>query len=125
MTTAMIGRPISGRSTTRSSPKPSATMPATESSADTPERRTGEIGSARGDEAGEHDELALREIDRVGRLVDQHEAERDQRIHQPDHHAVGQQDQRELPLELRHQYGPHATRAAGLGTPSPAVRAEA
>jgi hypothetical protein len=68
-----------------------------------PERSTRKIGGARGDEAGEHDELALGEIDRVGRLVDQHEPERDQRVHQPDHHAVGQQDQRELPLELRHR----------------------
>ena len=34
MTTAITGRPISGRSTTRSSPKPSATMPPIASSED-------------------------------------------------------------------------------------------
>jgi len=35
ITTAMIGRPINGRNTTRSRPKPSSTMPPTESKADT------------------------------------------------------------------------------------------
>ena len=35
MTTAITGRPISGRNTTRSSPKPSTTMPAIASSAET------------------------------------------------------------------------------------------
>ena len=44
----------------------------------------GDRPAAGGDQAGEHDELALGEVDRVGRLVDQHEAQRDQRVHQPD-----------------------------------------
>jgi hypothetical protein len=86
-----------------------------------PERSAGQIGSARGDETREHDKLALGEIDGVRRLVDQHEPERDQRIHQPDHHAVGQQDQGELPLELRHQRNAALTHPA-LRTGSPLSR---
>ena len=35
ITTAITGRPISGRNTMRSNPKPSITMPATDSSAET------------------------------------------------------------------------------------------
>ena len=121
ITTAITGRPISGRSTTRSRPKPSTTMPAIASSSAEPERRAGDIGGAGREKAGEHDELALGEVDRVGRLVDQHEAERDQRVHQPDHHAVGQQDQRELPFELRHR----RVDAASFVTPPSAARAPA
>ena len=33
------------------------------------------------EEGAEHHQVALREIDRLGRLVDQHEAERDERVH--------------------------------------------
>ena len=32
------------------------------------------------EEGAEHHQVALREVDRLGRLVDQHEAERDQRV---------------------------------------------
>jgi len=62
-----------------------------------PKRRMGIFGGAGGEEAGEHDELALGEIDRIGRLVDQHEAERDQRIK----HAANQT----LPQRLHEQIG--------------------
>jgi len=67
-------------------------MPAIATSAD----------SQNGEKAGEHDEFALREVDCVGRFVDQHKTKRDQGVHEPDHDAVGQQHQRELPLEIRH-----------------------
>ena len=40
-----------------------------------PERRPGEHQHAGDDEAGKHDEFALREVDRVRGLVDQHEAD--------------------------------------------------
>ena len=33
------------------------------------------------EERAEHHQVALREVDRLGRLVDQHEAERDERVH--------------------------------------------
>ena len=55
-----------------------------------------------GNDRGEHHELALREVDRVGRLVDQHETQRDQRVHQPDHQAAGDQQEREIEIEFRH-----------------------
>ena len=104
MTTAMTGRPISGRSTTRSRPKPKRDHAGDrDSDAETQNGAPGDAERAGRDEAGEHDELALGEVDGVGRLVDQHEAERDQRVHQADHDPVGQQHQRELPFELRHR----------------------
>ena len=101
MITATIGRPSNLRSTTRSSPKQKAIMPTSAIAA------ASQNGNARtqrrgGNDGGEHDKLALREIDRVGRLVDQHEAERDQRIHQADHQAAGDQQQREVEVEFRH-----------------------
>ena len=125
MMTAMTGRPISGRSTTRSSPKPRTTMPATASSADGQNGKPAEIAGPGGDEAGEHDELALGEIDRVGRLVDQHETERDQRVHQPDHDAVDDQGQRELPVDPSHRSSGErlARRAAEPVTASIAILA--
>src|SRR6185436_14496409 len=39
-------------------------------------------------EARQHHELALGEVDGVGGLVDQHEAQRDQRVHEPDRQAA-------------------------------------
>ena len=63
------------------------------------QRRTHRRG---GNYGREHHELALREVDGVGRLVDQHEAQRDQRIHQADHQAAGDQQQREIKVEFRH-----------------------
>ena len=50
----------------------------------------------RGHVAGKHDELALREVDRLGRLVDEDKAERDQRVHQPDGNAARKERNREL-----------------------------
>ena len=88
-----------------------------------------DAGGAGRDKAGEHDEFALREVDRVGRLVDQHEAERDQRVHQADHDPVGQQDQRELPVEHpgiapRSELSLHAARDGRAGSAArPRVRA--
>jgi hypothetical protein len=99
MITAMIGRPMSGRSTTRSSPKPNATMPSTATATPSQNGAPGEHQHAGDDEAGKHYEFTLREVDRVGGLVDQHEAERDERVHQPDQHAVGDQHQRESPVK--------------------------
>jgi len=78
-----------------------------------PKRQAGRLGRHGREKTGEHDELALGEIDRVGRLVDQHEAERDQRIHEPDHDAVGQQHQRELPFKIRHVSRPPYSAATG------------
>ena len=48
------------------------------------------------DHAGQHDEFALGEVDGVGRLVDKHEAQRDQRIHQADRGAAQHQRQQEF-----------------------------
>jgi hypothetical protein len=53
-----------------------------------PDRCPGRTGGERRDEAREHHELAGREVDCVGRFVDEDEAERDQRVHQTDHHTV-------------------------------------
>ena len=50
-----------------------------------------EVGENEYDSPKSYYELALREIDGVGRLVDQHEPQGDQRIHQPDRDAVQQQ----------------------------------
>ncbi len=57
-------------------------------------------------EAGDHHELALGEVDGVGGLVDEHEAQRDQRVHQADEHAVGQQQERRSAELIRHGRGP-------------------
>ena len=51
-----------------------------------------------GDEARQHHELALREVDGVGGLVDQHETQRDQRVHQPDRQPADGQRNPELDL---------------------------
>ena len=56
----------------------------------------------RGNEARQHHELALREVDGVGGLVDQHEAERDQRVHQPDRQPADGQRNPELQLIPHH-----------------------
>ncbi|WP_416896987.1 MAG: hypothetical protein ACMVY4_15930 [Minwuia sp.] len=45
-------------------------------------------GERRDHHAGDHHKLALGEVDRVGRLVDEHEAQRDEGVHQPDQRAV-------------------------------------
>ena len=44
-----------------------------------------------GDEAGEHEQLALGEVDDARRLVHHHEAERDEGIERPRRHAAHQQ----------------------------------
>ena len=64
-----------------------------------PERRPQDGQPPDHHEARDHHELALGEVHGVGRLVDEHEPEGDQRVHEPDEHAVGQQEQRELPLK--------------------------
>ena len=69
----------------------------------------------RGNDCGQHDEFALGEVDRVGRLVDQHEPQRDQRIHQSDHQPAGDQQQREIQIEFRH--APVPTRRSPLRPP--------
>ena len=103
MITEMIGRPISGRSTTRSRPKPRADHAGDRKQRRDPERRPAKPAAPAAIKAGEHDKFALGEIDRVGRLVDQHESQRDQRVHQPDHHPVDQQGQGELPIDPGHR----------------------
>ena len=52
-----------------------------------------------GHHAADHDELALREIDHVGSVVDQREPERDQRIDRTDHQPGKQELQ-----EFGHSY---------------------
>ena len=84
MTTAMTGRPSSWRSTTRSRAKPKPIMTSSDDDDGGHQRRLPTPSAGRHDHAGDHDELALGEVDGVGRLVDQHEAQRDQRVHQPD-----------------------------------------
>ena len=106
MMTAMIGRPSRGRSTTRSSAKPNATMTATAAATRGQHGHAVDRQRHRGDEARQHHELALREVDGLGRLVDQHEAERDQRIHQPDRQPAHRERQRELQL-IPHHPLPH------------------
>ena len=49
-----------------------------------------------GRQIGDHRELALREVDHVGRTEDQHEAERDQRIDGADADAGEEQLQYEV-----------------------------
>ena len=56
-----------------------------------------------GNEARQHHELALREVDGVGGLVDQHETQRDQRVHEPDRQAAD--GEREPELDLIPHYG--------------------
>jgi hypothetical protein len=71
-----------------------------------PERQPAEISPGRGDEAREHHEFALGEVDRISRLVDEHEAECDQGVHQADHDPIRDQRQREGPIEFRHVPAP-------------------
>src|SRR5882762_6702105 len=94
ITTAITGRPMSLRSITRSRMKPKATR-LTSASA-----MASHNGAPR-HETGDHHELALGEVDGVGRLVDQHEAQRDQRVHQADQEAVGHQKEEEAQV-VRH-----------------------
>ena len=117
MMTAMIGRPSSGRSTTRSSAKLNATITATAAPTASEHRHLGRQRE-RGDEARQHHELALREVDGVGGLVDQHEAQRDQRVHEPDRQPADGQREGELQLFPHVGCLPHAAmrlspRAAG------------
>src|SRR2546430_15045123 len=58
------------------------------------------------DEARDHDELTLGEVNRVGRLVDEDEPERDQRVHEPDEDPVGHQEHEEPPVDLKHARPP-------------------
>ena len=93
MMTATIGRPSSGRRTTRSRAKLNSTMTATAAMI---AARIGIPSTARHagrDEASQHHELALGEIDGVGGLVDEHEPQRDQRVHQADRQSA--HDERE------------------------------
>src|SRR5947208_790736 len=58
-------------------------------------------GGPRRHETRDHHELALGEVDGVGRLVDQHEPQRDQRVHQADQEAVRHQEEEEAQV-VRH-----------------------
>src|SRR5215472_8525005 len=100
MTTAMMGRPISLRSTTRSRANPNTIM------LPSPRITATHRGPPRADgqghhQARDHHELALREIHRVGRLVDEHESQGDQGIHQADEHTVREEEEEEAEL-FRH-----------------------
>src|SRR5438094_745225 len=53
-----------------------------------PERNPGHREPTHDHEARQHHELALREVHGIGGLVDEHEPERDQRVHQPRQDAV-------------------------------------
>ena len=65
-----------------------------------------------GDECAEHQQVALGEIDELGRLVDQHEAERDQ--------AVDAADRKPIQGELQKRGQFRTPRAGGLMPPRPA-----
>ena len=116
MTTAMTGRPISLRSITRSRAKPKAIMVPRPSADRHPQRRLPDVEGRRHQDARDHHELALGEVDGVGRLVHEHEAERDQRVHEPDEDPVGHQEQEEAEV-VRHGRGllprPRSGRATG------------
>src|SRR2546422_354304 len=50
--------------------------------------------------------FTLGEVNRVGRLVDEDEPERDQRVHEPDEDPVGHQEHEEPPVDLKHARPP-------------------
>ena len=81
-----------------------------------PQRRLPDVEGRRHQDARDHHELALGEVDGVGGLVHEHEAERDQRVHEPDEDPVGHQEQEEAEL-VRHGRGllprPRSGRATG------------
>ena len=81
-----------------------------------PQRRLPDVEGRRHQNARDHHELALGEVDGVGGLVHEHEAERDQRVHEPDEDPVGHQEQEEAEV-VRHGRGllprPRSGRATG------------
>ncbi len=89
MNSVICGWLTSGRSTTRSIASPSTTITASVASAashgEQPVLEQPDVG-----QRGEEHHRALREVEHAGRLVDQHEAERDQRIHHAGEQAADQ-----------------------------------
>src|SRR5262249_48001681 len=66
-----------------------------------PQRRPYRADGQGHHQARDHHELALREIHRIGRLVDEHESQRDQGVHQADEHTVREEEEEEAEL-FRH-----------------------
>ena len=80
MTTANCGWPITRRSTIASSSAPKAPIATTAISEADPVVEAPPDDRHVADEGAQHEQVALGEIDQLGRLVDQHEAERDQAV---------------------------------------------
>ena len=89
MNSVICGWLTSGRSTTRSVTRPSTTMTASASGIAS-QKLTGVLLQADERRGGEEHHRALREVEHAGRLVDQHEAERDERIHHARQQAADQ-----------------------------------
>ena len=80
MNSEICGWLTSGRSTKRSISRPSTTITASVASEREPERQA-RARQADERQRGEEHHRALREVEHARRLVDQHEAERDERVH--------------------------------------------
>jgi hypothetical protein len=97
MTTVKAGWPSRGRSTRRSVRHAEQHHDDDGQQEGEPERQAGDGHRGQADEAAHHHQIALGEIDGFGRLVDQHEAERDQRVDAADRRSADGQLQ-----ELQH-----------------------
>ena len=97
MNSVICGWLTSGRSTTRSITRPSTTITTsvagTASQGDEPVLQQADVGQRR-----EEHHRALREVEHARRLVDQHEAERHQRIHHAREQAADQDFEEECDM---------------------------
>ena len=87
----MMGRPARRRSATRSMPMPMHEHRHDRQRNGQPDRRARIVGECKHDIGAEHRHRALRQVGHRRGFVDQHDTDRDQRIHQADEHAVDRQ----------------------------------
>ncbi len=96
MNSVISGWLTSGRSTTRSMARPSSTITAIVTGSAEPQRQAEAVDEADEGQRGEEHHRALREVEHAGGLVDQHEAERDQRVHHARQQAADQHFEKEI-----------------------------
>ena len=100
MNSVICGWFTSGRSTRRSIAIPSTTITAQRDRDRDPEIHAA-LDQRHEGQRGEEHHRALREVEDAGGLVDQHEAERHQRIHDAGEQAADQDFEEELPVHAR------------------------
>ena len=101
MMTEMIGSPTSGRSITTCTRMPKRVVKTSANGERGHERQLPFHDEVPADPRAQHQEFALREIDHLGRLVDQREAHRDDAVEHPDDEPVDQQLDEQVPIHAR------------------------